>query len=104
MDAVGCENQCYVVADDIDALADVMGVINQCFMGTFGDGIADPGQATALARLGNDGMADYVARYPDRFPSFIASLPLNNMDATMEELHRCMKDLKVVAELPLRRC
>ncbi len=60
------------------------------------EALADPVQAPELARLGNDGMADYVARYPDRFPGFIASLPLNNMDATMVELRRCMEDLNAV--------
>src|ERR671931_170867 len=30
-----------------------------------------------LARLANDSMADLVRRHADRFPGFIASLPLN---------------------------
>jgi predicted TIM-barrel fold metal-dependent hydrolase len=38
-------------------------------------------------------MADLVSRHPDRFPGFVASLPLADPDAAMVELHRAMKDL-----------
>src|ERR687897_3631383 len=44
---------------------------------------AAPQDAVDLARLANDGMAELVARYPDRFPGFVASLPLNDAEATM---------------------
>jgi uncharacterized protein len=37
-----------------------------------------PDVSPELARLANDGMAEIVARYPDRFPGFVASLPMNN--------------------------
>ena len=43
--------------------------------------IAGPDRTPELARLANDGMAELCRRYPDRFPSFIASLPMNNMDS-----------------------
>ena len=35
---------------------------------------AGPREATDLARIGNDGFADLVRRYPDRFPGFVASI------------------------------
>ena len=38
-------------------------------------------------------MADLVRRYPDRFPGFVASLPLTNPDASLRELHRAVEDL-----------
>jgi predicted TIM-barrel fold metal-dependent hydrolase len=60
------------------------------------EAMAGPEASPDLARLGNDGMAEYCQRYKDRFPGFIASLPLNNPEASLEELHRCMKDLKAV--------
>ncbi len=60
------------------------------------EALAGPKDAPELARLGNDGMAEYVDRYRDRFPGFIASLPLNDPDESMKELHRAMKDLKAV--------
>ena len=37
-----------------------------------------PPLSTELARLANDGMAELVAKHPDRFPAFIASLPMND--------------------------
>jgi aminocarboxymuconate-semialdehyde decarboxylase len=46
-----------------------------------------------LARAANDGMAELVARHPDRFPAFVASLPLNDPDAAARELHRAVDDL-----------
>ena len=54
---------------------------------------ANPVDADDLARRANDGMADLVRRYPDRFPGFIASLPLNNPDATLKEIDRAIGDL-----------
>lgn len=58
--------------------------------------IADPARSPDLAKAGNDGMADYVAKYPDRFPAFIASLPMNNPDAAHEETDRAIKELHAV--------
>jgi uncharacterized protein len=37
-----------------------------------------PPLSTELARLANDGMAELVSKHPDRFPAFIASLPMND--------------------------
>ena len=45
-----------------------------------------------LARLANDTMADLVDAYPDRFPGFIASLPLNHPDASVSELLRAVEE------------
>jgi predicted TIM-barrel fold metal-dependent hydrolase len=57
------------------------------------EAIAEPKQAVDLARLANDEMAELVAKYPDRFASAVASLPLNDIDATLEEIDRAIKDL-----------
>jgi predicted TIM-barrel fold metal-dependent hydrolase len=54
---------------------------------------ADPVDALDLARRANDGMAELVVRYPDRFPGFIASLPLNDPDASLAETVRAVGDL-----------
>ena len=35
--------------------------------------------------MANDGMAEIVARHADRFPGFIASLPMNNPEASLLE-------------------
>jgi predicted TIM-barrel fold metal-dependent hydrolase len=55
--------------------------------------IASPAVTPELARLGNDGMAELVAKHPDRFAGFTASLPMNNIDATLAETQRVVKDL-----------
>jgi aminocarboxymuconate-semialdehyde decarboxylase len=57
------------------------------------DVFAPPEQVTDLARAANDGMAELVQRYPDRFPGFVASLPLMDADAAMAETHRAIRDL-----------
>jgi predicted TIM-barrel fold metal-dependent hydrolase len=55
--------------------------------------LAGPRDAVELATIANDGLADLVRRYPDRFPAFVASLPLNDPAATLTEARRAMKDL-----------
>jgi predicted TIM-barrel fold metal-dependent hydrolase len=52
-----------------------------------------PEAAKDLARAGNDGMAELVARYPDRFLGFAASLPMNDAEAAVAEAHRAVEDL-----------
>ena len=58
--------------------------------------LASPDVTPDLAKAANDGMAEYVAKYSDRFPAFIASLPMNNPDASVEEIDRAVKDLHAV--------
>jgi aminocarboxymuconate-semialdehyde decarboxylase len=55
--------------------------------------MGDPAHALELAQIGNDGMADLVRRYPDRFAGFVASLPFNDPDASVREAHRAIDDL-----------
>ena len=57
------------------------------------EAIGDSKSSPELARIANDGMAELVAKHPDRFPGFVASLPLNNMDACMKELDRAIQQL-----------
>ena len=58
------------------------------------DLLAGPDVTPELARVANDGMAEYVAKYPNRFPAFIASLPLDNPDAAVQEIDRAVKSFK----------
>lgn len=58
------------------------------------EAFAAPADAIDLARRANDGMAELVARYPDRFPSFVASLPLNVPEAALAEIDRAIRDLQ----------
>ena len=58
--------------------------------------LGDPALCAEMACLANDGMAELVARHPDRFPAFIASLPMNNPEASLAEIDRAINDLKAV--------
>ncbi len=55
--------------------------------------LAGPDGSPDLARAANDGMAELVDKYPDRFPGFTARLPMNNQEAALAELHRAIRDL-----------
>jgi predicted TIM-barrel fold metal-dependent hydrolase len=52
------------------------------------EAIAGPDDSPELARIANDGMAAIAARHPDRFPGWVASLPMNNPDAAAREIER----------------
>jgi aminocarboxymuconate-semialdehyde decarboxylase len=53
----------------------------------------DPPLAPALARLANDEMAKLVQQYPERFPGFVASLPMNAPDTIVPEIDRAVGEL-----------
>ena len=55
-----------------------------------------PSVTKDMARLANDGMAELVRKYPDRFPGFIASLPMNAPEAILSEAERAIKELGAV--------
>jgi aminocarboxymuconate-semialdehyde decarboxylase len=57
------------------------------------DALGGPGETPDLARLANDGMAQLVAKYPARFPGFVASLPMNNPEAAVREVDRAVVEL-----------
>jgi aminocarboxymuconate-semialdehyde decarboxylase len=57
------------------------------------EAISDPSDGPELARIANDEMAALVDRYPDRFPGFVASLPMNNPDAIPREIERAIDTL-----------
>ncbi len=54
---------------------------------------AGPEKTPAMARTANDGLAELVDRYPDRFVGFGACLPMNNPDAALKELDRAVSTL-----------
>jgi aminocarboxymuconate-semialdehyde decarboxylase len=57
------------------------------------ESLGGPDVTPDLARLANDGMAEIVARHPDRFPGFVASLPMNHPEATLREADRAILEL-----------
>jgi predicted TIM-barrel fold metal-dependent hydrolase len=54
---------------------------------------ASRGDAIELAQAANDGMAELVRKYPDRFPAFVASLPLADPESALAEIHRAVDQL-----------
>jgi predicted TIM-barrel fold metal-dependent hydrolase len=55
--------------------------------------MASGADAVDLACAANDGMAELVQRYPQRFPGFVASLPLGDPVAALAELQRAIDTL-----------
>jgi aminocarboxymuconate-semialdehyde decarboxylase len=55
-----------------------------------------PSVSTLLARIANEGMAELVRKYPDRFPGFIAALPMNDPEGLLIEARRAIQDLGAV--------
>lgn len=52
------------------------------------ESMGPPEQTIELAKLANDGMAELVDKYPDRFAGYLASLPMNAPEAAARELER----------------
>jgi uncharacterized protein len=46
-----------------------------------------------LARIGNDAMAELTARHPARFPTFVAALSMTDVDGSVAEARRAVKEL-----------
>ena len=46
-----------------------------------------------LARIGNDAMAELCARHPQRFPSFVAAVSMTDVEGSVKEARRAVKDL-----------
>jgi uncharacterized protein len=55
--------------------------------------IAGPNRTPELAQFANDALAEVCRKHPDRFPTFIASLPMNNVEASLAEADRAIKTL-----------
>src|SRR5215475_4923762 len=55
--------------------------------------LGPPDAAPELARMANDGLAELTRRHPERFPAFIASLPMNDVDAALREIDRAIGEL-----------
>src|ERR1700681_4594064 len=46
-----------------------------------------------LARIGNDAMADLCASHPQRFPTFVAALAMTDVEGSVKEARRAVKEL-----------
>ena len=47
----------------------------------------------ALARIGNDAMAELCARHPQRFPTFVAAVSMTDVDGSVKEARRAVTEL-----------
>jgi predicted TIM-barrel fold metal-dependent hydrolase len=74
--------------DEFDGLQQVLSLANPPL-----ELVGGPNVTPDLARLANDSLAEVCRKHPDRFPTFIAALPINNMDATLAEIDRTINDL-----------
>lgn len=53
--------------------------------------VAPPESSPELARIANDGMAEICAKYPRQFPGWVASVPINNVKASLAEIERAIE-------------
>jgi predicted TIM-barrel fold metal-dependent hydrolase len=60
------------------------------------ESLGPPKVSSRLAKIGNDAMAELVRKYPDRFPGFIAGLPMNDPEGLLAEARRAIQDLGAV--------
>lgn len=58
--------------------------------------VGGPQRSRELAHIGNEGLAELVQKHPDRFAGFAASVPLNNVDAALEEVDYAIRELGAV--------
>ena len=52
------------------------------------ESLGPPKLTPEFARVANDGLAEICRRHPDRFPCFIASMPMNNVEGCLDEIER----------------
>jgi predicted TIM-barrel fold metal-dependent hydrolase len=75
--------------DEFDGLQQVLSLANPPL-----ELVAGPDKTPELARMVNDALAELCRKHPDRFPTFIASLPMNNIEAALTEIDRAVIDLR----------
>ena len=71
--------------DEFDGLQQVLSLANPPI-----ELVAPPDKSAEVARMANDALAAVCDKHRDRFPAFIASLPMNNVDATLAEIDRAV--------------
>uniref|UniRef100_UPI001C3078A8 amidohydrolase family protein n=1 Tax=Stenotrophomonas sp. GbtcB23 TaxID=2824768 RepID=UPI001C3078A8 len=55
--------------------------------------LAGAERAYDLGQIGNDSMTELCQKYPERFPAFIATVPMENEEWMMKETKRCIEDI-----------
>src|SRR5262245_15439160 len=75
----------------MDRYPDVIQILTEA--GPNIESITAPADAVECARIANDEMAELVAKYPTRFATACACLPMSDVDAAMAEMHRAIEQL-----------
>jgi len=75
--------------DEFDGLQQVLSLANPPL-----ELVASADRTPELARMVNDALAELCRKHTDRFPTFIASLPMNNIEAALKEIDRAVVDLR----------
>jgi aminocarboxymuconate-semialdehyde decarboxylase len=75
----------------MNAYPDVIQVINVATPPL--ETLVKPSKAIELAKIANDEMAEVVSKYPKKFLSAVACLPLNDIDAAIKEADRAITQL-----------
>ena len=57
------------------------------------EGLFNAAKAAEMARIGNDGLAELVQKYPQRFIGFISSLAMTSPDDAVKEVTRSVRNL-----------
>lgn len=57
------------------------------------EALGGPDESPEAARICNNGLAEICARWPDKFPTFVAALPMNNVPAALIEMDRAIGEL-----------
>jgi uncharacterized protein len=76
---------------DMDAIGDYRQIIS--LPNPAIEDIAPPDVGLNLARIANDDMAELCRIYPDRFPAFAAALCLTDVEGSVAEARRAVRDL-----------
>ena len=58
--------------------------------------LAGPQKAMELSKIGSDSMAELCQKYPERFPGFIGTAPMNDPENCVAECRRAIEDLGAV--------
>ena len=74
--------------DEFDGLQQVLSLANPPI-----EQLGPPDKTPALARIANDGLAELCRKHAQRFPCFIASMPMNNVEACVREADRAIREL-----------
>jgi len=74
--------------DEFDGLRQVLSLANPPI-----EMLGPSDKTPELARVANDDLAELCRRHPERFPTFIASMPMNNVEACVRESDRAIDEL-----------